>query len=348
MADSTGQSLTYGRALVGSLLLGRAIRRRTEGQEHVGILLPSSVGGALANVAVLAAGRVPVNLNFTVGAEAMALAIEQAGIRTVITSKTFLAKAGLDRTAAMTFLEDLRGQITPAAKILTLLEARLLPMTLLRRRHGGRRTIDAPATIIFSSGSTGVPKGVTITHRNILSNIDALAQIFPMDTSDCFIGVLPFFHSFGLTGTLWFPLLQGAGVAYHPNPIDAKAIGELAERHRGTMLISTPTFCSAYLRRCTRAQFANLKYAIVGAEKLREPLATAFEQQFGVGLLEATAAPRWPRSSRSIVLTSPTAARSRPARSSDRSDIRFRASPRRSSTERPARGRSSAAKASCW
>jgi acyl-[acyl-carrier-protein]-phospholipid O-acyltransferase/long-chain-fatty-acid--[acyl-carrier-protein] ligase len=125
-----------------------------------------------------------------------------------------------------------------------------------------------------------------ITHRNILSNIDGLEQIFPMDTSDRFIGVLPFFHSFGLTGTLWFPLLQGAGVVYHPNPIDAKTIGELSAQYGGTMLISTPTFCNAYLRRCTKEQFGRLKYAIVGAEKLREPLATAFEQQFGVGLLE--------------------------------------------------------------
>jgi acyl-[acyl-carrier-protein]-phospholipid O-acyltransferase/long-chain-fatty-acid--[acyl-carrier-protein] ligase len=286
MADSTGQKLTYGRALVGALLFGKIIRRLTEGQEHVGLLLPSSVGGALANIATLCAGRVPVNLNFTVGAEAMALAIQQADIRTIVTSKKFLAKAGIDELPGMVFLEDLREKISPAAKILTLLEARLLPRPLLRRRHGGHKRADSLATIIFSSGSTGIPKGVMITHRNILSNIDGLAQIFPVNTSDTFIGVLPFFHSFGLTGTLWFPLLQGAGVAYHPNPADAKTIGELAETYKGTMLISTPTFCNAYVRRCTKEQFAHLKYAIVGAEKLREPLATTFEQQYGVGLLE--------------------------------------------------------------
>jgi acyl-[acyl-carrier-protein]-phospholipid O-acyltransferase/long-chain-fatty-acid--[acyl-carrier-protein] ligase len=286
MADSTGQSLTYGHALIGALLLGRAVQRRTAGQEHVGILLPSSVGGALANIAVLAAGRVPVNLNFTVGSEAMALAIAQAGIQTILTSKKFLTKVGIEATPAMVFLEDLRAQITTPARLAMLLEARLLPLALLRRRHGGGKTIDALATIIFSSGSTGIPKGVMITHRNILSNVDGLEQIFPMDTTDRFIGVLPFFHSFGLTGTLWFPLLQGAGVVYHPNPIDAKTIGELSAQYGGTMLISTPTFCNAYLRRCTKEQFARLKYAIVGAEKLREPLATAFEQQFGVGLLE--------------------------------------------------------------
>jgi acyl-[acyl-carrier-protein]-phospholipid O-acyltransferase/long-chain-fatty-acid--[acyl-carrier-protein] ligase len=141
-------------------------------------------------------------------------------------------------------------------------------------------------TIVFSSGNTCTPKGVMLTHANLLSNVDALEQIFPFDRGDGFIGVLPFFHSFGLTGTLWFPLLQACSVAYHPNPMDAKTVGEIAAAHRARMLISTPTFCHAYLRRCTREQFATIRYAIVGAEKLREPLATAFEQQFGVGLLE--------------------------------------------------------------
>ena len=125
-----------------------------------------------------------------------------------------------------------------------------------------------------------------LTHANLLANVDALAQVFPMTKDDCFIGVLPFFHSFGFTGTLWFPLLQGCGMAFHPNPMDAKTIGELFEKHHGSMLISTPTFCQAYLRRCTREQFAHLKYAIVGAEKLRPSLAAAFKEQFGADLLE--------------------------------------------------------------
>ena len=286
MADSTGQRLTYGRALVGALLLGKLVRRRTPNDAMVGLLLPATVGGALANIAVLMSGRVPVNLNFTIGQEALEAAMAQAGITTVLTSKKFLAKAGLPQLPSMVFLEDVLGDIGTADKVFTLIAARLLPVTILRRSFGGRLKTDATATIIFSSGSTGVPKGVVLTHRNILANVDALAQIFPMAPSDCFIGVLPFFHSFGLTGTLWFPLLQGSSVVFHPNPMDAKTIGELAAAYHGTMLISTPTFCNAYLRRCTREQFAHLKYAIVGAEKLREPLATMFEQQFGVPLLE--------------------------------------------------------------
>jgi acyl-[acyl-carrier-protein]-phospholipid O-acyltransferase/long-chain-fatty-acid--[acyl-carrier-protein] ligase len=287
LADSTGQELTYGRALVASRLFARAIAARTPGEERVGLLLPASVGGALANIATLMAGRVPINLNFTIGAEAMDGAIAQAGIKTILTSKKFLAKASLPERPGMVFLEDLRESIGGAAKLMALLEARLLPTAWLERRYRGRRQdINALATIIFSSGSTGIPKGVMITHANILANVDGLTQIFPMTSDDPFIGVLPFFHSFGLTGTFWFPLLQGCPVVFHPNPMDAKTVGDLAEKYKASMLISTPTFCQSYLRRVPPEQFKTLKYAIVGAEKLREPLAQAFRERYGIDLLE--------------------------------------------------------------
>jgi len=286
MADSTGQKLTFGRALAGSFVLADAIRARTEGQTNVGVLLPASVGGALANIAVLMAGRVPVNLNFTIGADAMQGAIAQARINTIITSKRFLSKAGIEEVPGMVFLEDLRGAIGKGAQIAALLKARLMPFFLLRRWYGHQATSGSTATIIFSSGSTGVPKGVVLSHANILANVDSIDQIFPMESSDCFIGVLPFFHSFGFTGTLWFPLLQGSSAVYHPNPMDAKTVGELAGQYKASMLISTPTFCNSYLRRCTPEQFSHLKYAIVGAEKLREPLASAFKETFGTPLME--------------------------------------------------------------
>lgn len=287
MADSTGQRLTYGRTLVGALLLGRLIKAKTAGQDMVGLLLPSSVGGAMANIAALFAGRTPVNLNFTAGADAMAAAREQCGIRTVITSRRFLEKAGLTTGPEMIFLEDLRSEITSSRRVLALLRALVLPAAWLKRQVGRPDwRSSSTAAVIFSSGSTGQPKGVVLTHANLLSNVESLTQIFPMDHEDCFIGVLPFFHSFGLTGTLWFPLLQGCSVVYHPNPMDAKTVGELAAEFRGSMLISTPTFCQSYLRRCTKEQFAHLRYAIVGAEKLRTRLADAFRETFGISLLE--------------------------------------------------------------
>ena len=287
IADTTGQRLTYGRTLIGAFAFGRVLERRTKGETMVGTLLPASAGAALANIGLFIAGRIPVNLNFTIGREALDTAIAQAGITTILTSRKFLEKAGLPEMPGMVFLEDLRKDVTGVDKLRAFVSARLTPMPLLARRYGPARDAkDGLATIIFSSGSTGVPKGVMLTHANILANTDSLAQAFPNLVNDVFVGILPLFHSFGFTGTLWLPLLQGATVVYHPNPMDAKTIGDIGETYKATMLISTPTFCASYVRRIPKEQFAHLKYAIVGAEKLREPLRTEFREKYGVELLE--------------------------------------------------------------
>ncbi len=287
VADTTGQHLTYGRLLVGAIAFAKLLGPRTAGQEMVGILLPATAGAALTNLALLFAGRIPVNLNFTIGQTAMDAAVAQAGITTIITSRVFLEKAGLPTLPSMLFLEDLRKEVGGPQKIAALLLAKLAPVSWLVSRFSGRgRTADSLATVIFSSGSTGEPKGVMLTHAAILANVASLSALFPMGGRDVFLGVLPLFHSFGFTGTFWFPLLQGSGIAFHPNPTDAKTVGEVVERHRVTMLIATPTFCAGYLRRCTPEQFASLKYAIVGAEKLRLTLATDFEAKYGLPLLE--------------------------------------------------------------
>jgi acyl-[acyl-carrier-protein]-phospholipid O-acyltransferase / long-chain-fatty-acid--[acyl-carrier-protein] ligase len=287
MADSSGKTLTYGKALVGSLLLSRWIRNRRPQDKMIGIMFPSSIGGALANIAILLAGKVPVNLNFTAGKESVALAIEQCGIRTILTSRLFLTKAKLEAIDGMVFLEEIMKEITPVRKALTALTAAVLPTRWIQALwYTGTRDPHTLATVIFSSGSTGVPKGVMLTHHNILSNVESFEQVFWLTEEDCIMGVLPFFHSFGFTGTLWLPLLIGFGVVYHPNPLDAKAIGEMIAKHRATILISTPTFYAAYIRRCAAEEFATLRYAIVGAEKLREPVAKAFKDKYGIDLLE--------------------------------------------------------------
>jgi acyl-[acyl-carrier-protein]-phospholipid O-acyltransferase / long-chain-fatty-acid--[acyl-carrier-protein] ligase len=286
MADSTGRELTFGRALVGSLLLARAIRRRAPGQPTIGLLLPASVGGALANIAAVFAGTVPVNLNFTAGRDAMAAAIEKCGITTILTSRVFLKKASLGEMPGMVFIEDVLADTSALARLRMLAAARLLPGALIARFYTAAADADSLATIIFSSGSTGVPKGVRLTHHNVLANIDAATELFHLTSADVVLGVLPFFHSFGYTVTLWLPLVVGFGAAYHPNPTDAKTIGELAAKYGATLLISTPTFCSAYVRKCLPEQFSRLRLAIVGAERLREPIAAAFKDRFGVELLE--------------------------------------------------------------
>jgi acyl-[acyl-carrier-protein]-phospholipid O-acyltransferase / long-chain-fatty-acid--[acyl-carrier-protein] ligase len=287
MADSTGKELSFGKAAIGSLLLSRWVKRRTAGEAMVGLLLPSSVGGALANVAVLAAGKVPVNLNFTAGTEAMSDALKQCGIRTILTSRLFLARAKLEEMEGMVYVEDAPKQIRAHEKIAAALLAFVLPSRLLLRLYGGGdRNAESLATVIFSSGSTGRPKGVMLSHHNVLSNIEGIEQIFRTTSDDRIMGVLPLFHSFGFTVTLWFPLISGFGVAYHPNPLDAKTIGEMIAKHKATILVSTPTFYAAYIKRCPPEQFATLRYVLAGAEKLRAPLANAFKEKYGVDLLE--------------------------------------------------------------
>ena len=199
MADSTGRELTFGRALVGSLLLARAIGRRAPGETAIGLLLPASVGGGLANIAATFAGKVPVNLNFTAGRDAMAAAVERCEISTILTSRTFLEKAGLAQMPGMLFLEDILQSTSGVSKAAMLAAARLLPAPLVERLFISASDPHALATIIFSSGSTGVPKGVMLTHRSVLANIDAAAELFKLTPDDVVLGVLPFFHSFGFT-----------------------------------------------------------------------------------------------------------------------------------------------------
>src|SRR4051812_46316547 len=196
--------------------------------------------------------------------------------------RTFCEKARLADLPDVVFLEDLLPAFTPFAKLRAALAARFLPASHLTGEAGP----DDLAAVIFSSGSTGAPKGVMLSHWNLISNVEATAQVYSVDATDCMLGVLPFFHSFGYTYTLWFPILNGFKSVFHANPTDAKIIGELAAAHRPTLFLSTPTFCLSYLRRCTREQFASIRYLLVGAEKLRSALAEEFEKKLGVTPLE--------------------------------------------------------------
>jgi acyl-[acyl-carrier-protein]-phospholipid O-acyltransferase/long-chain-fatty-acid--[acyl-carrier-protein] ligase len=286
MADTTGTELTYGKALIGSLLFCHWLRSRCAGQSMIGVLLPASVGGALVNIATLLAGKVPVNLNFTAGKEAMTAALAQCKITTIVTSRVFLEKAHLEAVDGMVFVEEIRQTFTGARKLATAGQAYVTPARWLNRRARKQQRPNDLATIIFSSGSTGAPKGVMLSHHNIISNVEAIGQVIQFTPRDRIMGTLPLFHSFGFTATIWLPLLTGFGAVYHPNPSDAKTIGETVEKYRATLLISTPTFYVSYWRRCTKEQFASLRYVIAGAEKLREQIATGFREKFGITILE--------------------------------------------------------------
>jgi acyl-[acyl-carrier-protein]-phospholipid O-acyltransferase/long-chain-fatty-acid--[acyl-carrier-protein] ligase len=278
MADSTGRELTCGRVLTGSFLIANWMRRHSKPGEMIGVLLPPTAAGALVNVGATIARRIPVNLNFTAGREAMQAAIAQCGIQTVISSKVFLAKAGIEPLPGTLYVEDILARAGKPAQLWALLQARFAPAR--------RGSPDDLATVIFSSGSTGVPKGVMLSHYNVIANIEAMAQVFWIGSQDRIVGVLPFFHSFGFTVTIWFPLVAGCGAVYHANPTDAATIGKVVAKYRATFLLSTPTFCSTYTRKCSKEDFASLRYVLVGAEKLRQPVADAFREKFSVELLE--------------------------------------------------------------
>jgi acyl-[acyl-carrier-protein]-phospholipid O-acyltransferase/long-chain-fatty-acid--[acyl-carrier-protein] ligase len=251
--------------------------------------LPPGVGGALANCAALLRCNVPVNLNYTLPAESVASCAEQCNIKTVLTSRSFIEKLKLKPPGEVVFIEDVVAAPSATERLASFLMAWLLPAGLLERSLAGKKSagLDDLATVIFSSGSTGEPKGVMLSHYNVISNIEQLGQVFGFQRDDRVLGVLPFFHSFGFTGTLMLPATLGFGVVYHPNPLDAKAIGPLVCDHRVTFVLATPTFLQLYLRGCAAEQFGSVRLVAVGAEKLTDRLAAAFEEQFGIRPFEA-------------------------------------------------------------
>jgi acyl-[acyl-carrier-protein]-phospholipid O-acyltransferase/long-chain-fatty-acid--[acyl-carrier-protein] ligase len=285
IADTSGKQLTYGQTLTGAVALAAKLEEHVGPAEHVGLLLPPSVGGVLANLALMLLGRIPVNLNYTASEAGILSAVQQCGITTIVTSKAFLEKMPtLPQLEGMILLEEILPTISAADKLLALLKARLLPPRLLGTRQ--EFTADSVATVIFSSGSTGEPKGVMLTHHNIMSNVEALRMVFRVNLNDNVCSALPFFHSLGFTGTLWFPLVSGFSAAYHPNPMDGEKIAQVVREHRSTLLLATPTFLLAYLRRAKKEDFASLRLVITGAEKLKSKVADAFEEKFAVRPME--------------------------------------------------------------
>jgi len=288
MADAQSPRVSFGSALIRTIFLAQRLKKAWAGQNMVGLLLPPSVPGALVNFAALLMGKVPINLNYTVSEEVLASCIRQCEIKTVLSSKIFLDKLKLKVPAETLLLEEIAARPSLAEKLRAILKSWLLPVNWLERSlgRGEPATLDDLATVIFSSGSTGDPKGVMLTHYNVGSNLDQLDQIFGLNRRDRILGILPFFHSFGFTGTLCLPAALGVGVVYHPNPLDAKSIGQLVNEYRVTFLLATPTFLQLYMRGCSGEDFGSLRLVMTGAEKLPERLANAFEEQFGIRPLE--------------------------------------------------------------
>jgi len=282
-ADATSGKISFGAALVKTIFLARRLEKVWLNQKMVGIYLPPSIPGALVNYAAFLCGKVPVNLNYTLSEPTLADTVKQCEIQTVISSRKFLEKIKLTPPGKIIFLEDLAANPTLPEKISAFLLAKFVPAFLLERRFGSARVkMDDLATVIFSSGSTGEPKGVMLSHFNLIANIAQCGEVVALDESQRLLGILPFFHSFGFTVTLCLPFVLGTGVVYYPNPLDAKAVGAAVREHKVTVLLATATLLQIYLRGVAPEDFGSLTLVVTGAEKLPTPLAAAFEARFGI------------------------------------------------------------------
>ncbi len=286
IGDSLGSEETGGMLLTRALVLRRLLRREvlSSDETNVGVLIPPTVGGAIVNLTLGLDKKVAVNLNYSLSEDLINHCIKEAGIKHVLTTRKVADKFGFNLDAEVVFLDDLKDKVTSADKALSWFEAFLMPGSLLVRKLGLLALKpDDVMTIVFTSGSTGVPKGVMLTHQNVYFDVRGFEKAAGFrKNEDTVIGVLPFFHSFGYTITLWAPMMCDIRGAYHLNPLDAKQIGKLTKRFKGTILMATPTFLRSYMRRCTPEQFATLDAVVTGAERLPPELAVQYHEKFGV------------------------------------------------------------------
>ena len=281
ITDTTGKRLSYGRTLSASVLLADNLQQQTQAQDNIGILLPPTVAGTISNIAVALLGKASVNISYVISGETRQYIADQCALQTVITSRAFLEKLNFDANdPRYLFVEDLLKGVSKAAQLQALLKARLCPTAWLCRLQQVKA--ESLAMILFSSGSTGQPKGVQLSHFNVVSNLNAARMIFEIHKGDRLCGVLPFFHSFGLNITMWLPVTTGASVSYVPNPLDAQTVVDTVRTERASLLLATSTFLMAYMRRAKKEDFASLRSMVVSAEKMPLKLAKLFQEKFGI------------------------------------------------------------------
>ena len=292
MEDITFQPLNYRRLMTGVGVLEarwRELLSKTPEGGRVGVLLPNVNAVPVTLLSLWAAGRVPAILNFSTGVPVMKICLDLAGVRQVITSRAFLEKAKLDLSSLasagieLVFLEEVRAGVTGGLKLSRLLSNIVSCGGAFR---GLTARPDQAAVILFTSGSEGIPKGVELTHRNLLANVRQITAHLDVTDEERFFNAMPLFHSFGLTTCTLFPLVQGFYVFLYPSPLHYRVIPAVVYEKACTVVVGTNTFLNGYARKAHPYDFNSVKYLVAGAEKLQEATANTWARQFGVRILE--------------------------------------------------------------
>lgn len=289
-----GSSLSRSKLLGAAAALSRYLRRESP-EKRIAVVLPASKGAVVANLAVVLAGKVPVGLNFTSGRNALLRASEIAGLTTAISANAFSKRLpDFPWPANVIHLDELLPKMKRQI-FLWWIAAIICPSGLLVRWLRLRREGDhEEAVLLFTSGSSGDPKGVILSHRNLVGNVAQFRIVLDATKEDLILASLPFFHSFGCTVTLWFPMIDGVRIVTYPNPLEAAKCAQIIGQYRVTVVLAAPTFLRGYLRKAEPEQFASVRLTITGAEKLPRHLAEAFEEKVkkpvfeGYGLTETS------------------------------------------------------------
>lgn len=284
MEDPVSGALSYKRLLIGAAVLGAKLMPLAPEVKAVGVMLPNANGVAVTLLGLMSAGRVPAMINFTAGAANILAACAAAEVSTIVTARAFVGKGKLDDLVArlaqhvkIVYLEDVRKSVGFADKLRGFVAAKtpLVP-----------RNPDDPAVILFTSGSEGLPKGVVLSHRNILANVAQAAARIDFGRSDKVFNVLPVFHYFGLTAGLVLPLVSGVRVYLYPSPLHYRTVPELVYGVNATILFGTDTFLAGYAHAAHSSDFRSLRYVLAGAEPVKETTRKIFMEKFGVRLFE--------------------------------------------------------------
>ncbi len=296
MADTGGTELSHRRAMAASLCFAAAMRRIDRNTQNVGLMLPASGAGALANMAIMLNGKTTANLNFTASKDSVRAAIDSADIAVVYSSRQFrsrLEERGIDfdgmlENVRVEFLEDVRAAIPTWKLLFALVQTALLPTRWIYRLHGKKVGIEEPAAILFSSGSEGQPKGVVLSHRNIVANCKQISDVLNTRDEDVIMGTLPPFHCFGLTVTTLMPLIEGIPVIFHPDPREVLNIAKAIATYRATLLCGTATFLRLYTRnnKVEPLMLDSLRIVVAGAEKLTDTVRNEFQLKFNKTIYE--------------------------------------------------------------